>query len=106
MIRNKACLVAQGYPQVEGVDFDESFAPVARMESIRVFLALACHLKFKLYQMDVKTAFLNGFLKEDVYVAQPKELYLKKALYGLKQAPRAWYDRLTEYLVSYGFTRG
>ena len=81
---------------MEGVDFDESFAPVAHMESIRVLLALACHLKFKLYQMNVKTAFLNGFLKEDVYVTQPKRfidphfpdhvLYLKKALYGLKQA--------------------
>ena len=115
MILNKACLVAQGYFQVERVDFDESFAPIARMESIRVLLALACHLKFKLYQMDVKTTFLNGFLKEDVYVAQPKGfidphfpdhvLYLKKALYGLKQAPRAWYDQLTEYLVSHGFTR-
>ena len=69
MIRNKARLVAQGYSQVEGVDFDESFVPVARMESIRVLLALACHLKFKLYQMDVKTAFSNRFLKEDVYVA-------------------------------------
>ena len=86
------------------------------MESIRVLLAIAYHLKFKLYQMDVKTAFLNGFLKEDVYVAQPKGfidphvpdhvLYLKKTLYGLKQVPRAWYDRLTEYLVSHGFTRG
>ena len=64
MIRNKAKLVAQGYTQVEGVDFDETFAPVARIESIRVLLALACHLKFKLYQMDVKSAFLNGFLKE------------------------------------------
>ena len=69
MIRNKARLVAQGYSQVEGVYFDETFAPVAHMESIRVLLALACHLKFKLYQMDVKTAFLNGFLKKDVYVA-------------------------------------
>ena len=94
VIHNKARLVAQGYSQVEGVDFDEIFALVARMESIRVLLALACHLKFKLYQVDVKTAFLNGFLKEDVYVAQPKGfidphflnhvLYLKKALYGLK----------------------
>ena len=84
------------------------------MESIRVLLALACHLKFKLYQMDVKTAFLNGFLKEDIYVAQPKRfvdphfsdhvLYLKKALYGLKQAPRAWYDWLIQYLVVHGFT--
>ena len=68
MICNKARLMAQGYSRVEGVDFDESFAPVARMESIRVLLTLACHLKFKLYQMDVKTTFLNGFLKEDVYV--------------------------------------
>ena len=72
MIHNKARLVAQGYSQVEGVDFDEIFALVARMESIRVLLSLACHLKFKLDQMDVKIAFLNGFLKEDVYVAQPK----------------------------------
>ena len=101
---------------MEGVDYDNTFASVARMESIRILLALACHLKFKLYQMDVKTAFLNGFLKENIYVAQPKGfidphfsnhvLYLKKALYGLKQAPRAWYDRLTQYLVSHRFTRG
>ena len=116
MIHNKARLVAQGYFQVEGVDFDETFAPIAHMESIRVLLALACHLKFKLYEMDVKTTFLNAFLKEDVYVAQPKGfidphfpnhvLFLKKALYGLKQAPRAWYDRLTQYLVSHGFIKG
>ena len=116
MICNKALLVAQGYSQVEGVDFDESFAPVAHMESIIFLLTLACHLKFKIYQMDVKNTFLNGFLKEDVYLAQPKGfidphfpnhvLYLRKALYGLKQAPRAWYDRLTEYLVSHCFTRG
>ena len=72
IICNKARLVAQGYSQMEGVDYDNTFASVARMESIRILLALACHLKFKLYQMDVKTAFLNGFLKEDVYVAQPK----------------------------------
>ena len=94
MIRNKACLVAQGYSQMEGVDYDETFALVARMESIKILLPLACHLKFKFYQMDVKTTFLNGFLKEDVYVAQPKGfidphfldhvLYLKKELYGLK----------------------
>ena len=86
------------------------------MESIGILYTLACQLKFKLYQMDVKTAFLNGLLKEDVYVAQPKGfidphfsnhvLYLKKALYGLKQAPKAWYDRLTQYLVSHGFTKG
>ena len=101
---------------MEGVDYDKTFAPVARMETIRILLALACQLKFKLYHMDVKTTFLNGLLKEDVYVTQPKGfidphfldhvLYLKKALYGLKQAPRAWYDRLTLCLVSHGFIRG
>ena len=116
MICNKARLVAQGYSQMEGVDYDETFASVVRMESIRILLALACHLKFKIYQMDVKIAFLNGFLKKDAYVAQSKGfidphfpdhvLYLKKALYGLKQALRAWYDWLTQYLVSHGFTRG
>ena len=116
MIRNKTRLVAQGYSQMEGVDYDETFALVTRMESIKILLALACHLKFKFYQMDVKTVFLNGLLQEDVYVTQPKGfidphfpdhvLYLKKTLYGLKQAPRAWYDRLTRYLVSHGFTRG
>ena len=95
---------------MKGVDYDETFAPVAHMESIRILLTLACHLKFKFYQMDVKTIFLNGFHKEDVYVTQPKGfidpyfpdhvLYLKKTLYGLKQVPRAWYDQLTQYLVS------
>ena len=116
VIRNKARLVAQGYSQIKGVDYDETFAPVVSMESIRILLALACHLKFKLYQMNIKNAFLNGLLKEDVYVAQPKVfidphfpdnvLYLKKALYGLKQASRAWYNQLTQYLVSHSFTRG
>ena len=116
MIRHKAHLVTQGYSQMEGVDCNETFALVTRMESIRILLALACHLKFKLYQMDIKTTFLNGFLKEDVYMAQPKGfidpyfldhvLYLKKTLYSFKQAPRAWYDWLIQYLVSHGFTRG
>ena len=101
---------------MEGVDYDETLAPVARMESIRILRALACQLKFKFYQMDVKTAFLNGFLKEDIYVEQPKGftdphfpdhvLYLKKVLCGSKQAPKTWYDRLTQYLVSHGFTKG
>ena len=72
MIRNKARLVAQAYSQMERIDYDETFALAARMESIRILLALACHLRFKLYQMDVKTTFLNGLLKEDVYMAQPK----------------------------------
>lgn len=116
VVRNKARLVAQGYTQIEGVDFDETFAPVARLESIRILLSIACHLGFKLYQMDVKSAFLNGVLQEEVYVEQPKgfqdphhphHVYkLKKALYGLKQAPWAWYERLTTYLLTKGFTRG
>ena len=107
--------MAQGYTQVEGIDFDESFAPVARLESIRILLSIACIVNFKLYQMDVKSTFLNGFLNEEVFVEQPKGfqdlhfpdhvLRLKKALYGLKQAPRAWYDCLTTYLMDHGFKR-
>lgn len=114
--RNKARLVAQGYSQVEGLDFGETFAPVARLESVRLLLAVACHLRFKLYQMDVKSAFLNGVLQEEVYVEQPlgfkdphnpEHVYrLKKALYGLKQAPRAWYERLSGHLLAKGYTRG
>ncbi|CAM8957434.1 unnamed protein product [Rhodiola kirilowii] len=114
--RNKARLVAQGYTQIEGIDFEETFAPVARLEAIRLLLALACHLKFRLFQMDVKSAFLNGLLNEEVFVAQPKGFedphhpasvyHLKKALYGLKQAPRAWYERLTVFLVDHGYVRG
>ncbi|GJT35061.1 copia protein [Tanacetum coccineum] len=97
--RNKARLVAQGYNQQEGIDYDETYAPVARLESIRILLAYACALDFKLYQMEVKSAFLNGVTNDEVYVAQPlgfidfaKPNYvykLKKALYGLKQAPKA-----------------
>ncbi|CAM8953821.1 unnamed protein product [Rhodiola kirilowii] len=109
-------LVAQGYAQIEGVDFDETFTPVSQLEAIQLLLALACHLKFKLFQMDVKSAFLNGLLSEKVYVAQPKgfedphhhdHVYpLKKALCGLKQAPRAWYKRLIEFLINLGYVRG
>ena len=116
IIRNKSRLAAQGYTQVEGVDFDETFAPVAGLESIRILLAITCHLNFKLYQMDVKSAFLNGMLQEEVYVEQPKgfvdphkpgDVYkLKRALYGLKQTPRAWYDRLTFYFIGNKFKRG
>ena len=116
VVRNKSRLVAQGYSQVEGVDFDETFAPIARLESIQILLAIACHMNFKLYQMDVKSAFLNGMLQEEVYVEQPKgfmdphmpdDVYkLKRSLYGLKQAPQAWYDRLTSYLTGDGFKRG
>nr|GFD21974.1 retrovirus-related Pol polyprotein from transposon TNT 1-94 [Tanacetum cinerariifolium] len=99
VIRNKTCLVVRGYQQEEGIDFEESFAPIAQMEAIRIFLAYAAHKGFTVYQMDVKTAFLHCLLKEDVYMCQPKgfidadypsHVYkLKKALYGLKQAPRA-----------------
>ena len=105
--------MAQGYTQVEGVDFDESFAPVVRLESILVLLSIACIMNFKLYQIDVKSAFLNELLHEEVFVEQLKGfqdphfsdhvLRLKKALYGLKQAPRAWYDCLTSYLIYHGF---
>nr|GFB92370.1 retrovirus-related Pol polyprotein from transposon TNT 1-94 [Tanacetum cinerariifolium] len=99
VIRNKSRLVAKGYAQKEGVDFKESFAPVARLEAVRLFITYAAHKSFTVYQMDVKTAFLYGPLKEEVYVNQPngfvdpyhpdKVYQLKKALYGLKQAPRA-----------------
>ncbi|GJW84324.1 retrovirus-related pol polyprotein from transposon TNT 1-94 [Tanacetum coccineum] len=114
--RNKARLVAQGYNQQEGIDYDETYAPVARLESIRILLAYACALDFKLFQMDVKSAFLNGFINEEVYVAQPPgfinfekpdHVYkLKKALYGLKQAPKAWYDKLKAFLIKHEYKMG
>jgi hypothetical protein len=98
--RNKARLVAKGYAQVTGLDFEETFAPVARLESIRILLAYVAHHSFKLFQMDIKIAFLNGPIKEEVYVETPPSFKddryldhvyrLSKALYGLKQAPRAW----------------
>ena len=103
-MRNKARLVAKGYYQVEGIDYDETFAPVARLEAIKIFLAFAAHSGFKVYQIDVKSTFLNGKLQEEVYVQQPLGFesskypnyvyFLDKALYGLKQPPRAWYDIL------------
>nr|GEY92912.1 hypothetical protein [Tanacetum cinerariifolium] len=109
-------LVVRGYRQEEGIGFEESFAPVARMEAIRIFLAYAAHKSLSVFQMDVKTAFLHGSLKEDVYVCQPEgfndadhpsHVYkLKKALYGLKQAPRAWYDELSMFLLQNHFFKG
>nr|GEW99468.1 retrovirus-related Pol polyprotein from transposon TNT 1-94 [Tanacetum cinerariifolium] len=109
VLKNKARLVAKGYRQEEGIDFEESFAPVARIEAIRIFIANAASKNMTIYQMDVKTEFLNGELKEEVYVSQsegfvdpdhPTHVYhLKKALYGLKQAPRAWYDTLSRFLL-------
>ncbi|GJR47357.1 retrovirus-related pol polyprotein from transposon TNT 1-94 [Tanacetum coccineum] len=116
ILKNKARLVARGYRQEEGIDFEESFALVARLEAIRIFLAFAAHMNMVIYQMDVKTTFLNGNLREEVYVSQPdgfvdpdKPNYvykLKKALYGLKQAPRAWYDMLSSFLISNDFSKG
>nr|GEX09078.1 retrovirus-related Pol polyprotein from transposon TNT 1-94 [Tanacetum cinerariifolium] len=116
VIRNKSRLVVRGYRQEEGLDFKESFALVARMEAIRIFLAYAAHKSFTVFQMDVKTAFLHGTLKEDVYVCQPEGFIdadhpshvhkLKKVLCGLKQAPRAWYDKLSTFLLQNHFFKG
>ncbi|GJU66236.1 retrovirus-related pol polyprotein from transposon TNT 1-94 [Tanacetum coccineum] len=115
ILKNKARLVAFGYHQKEGIDFEESFAPVARLEAIRIFLTFVAHMNMVVYQMDVKTAFLNGNLKEEVYVSQldgfvdldnPNHVYkLKKALYGLKQAPRACMQFLGDKLVSWSLKR-
>jgi hypothetical protein len=110
VVRNKVRLVAQGYTQIEGLDFGETYAPVARLEAIRILLAYAYAHNIKLYQMDMKSIFLNGYIQEEVYVEQPpsfeddkkpNHVYkLRKALYGLKQAPRAWYERLRDFLLS------
>jgi hypothetical protein len=114
--RNKARLVSKGYSQVEGLDFGETYEPVARLESIRILLAYATYHGFKLYQMDVKSVFLNGPIKKEVYVEQPpgfedseypNHVYkLSKALYGLKQAPRSWYECLRDFLITNGFKVG
>ncbi|GJS81578.1 putative ribonuclease H-like domain-containing protein [Tanacetum coccineum] len=116
VLKNKARLVAKGYRQEEGIDFEKSFAPVARIEAIRIFIANAASKNMTIYQMDVKTTFLNGELKEEIYVSQPEgfvdldhpsHVYrLKKALYGLKQAPRAWYDTLLRFLLNNKFSKG
>ncbi|GJX45794.1 putative ribonuclease H-like domain-containing protein [Tanacetum coccineum] len=116
VVRNKARLVAQGHRQEEGIDYDEVFAPVARIEAIRLFLAFASYLGFMVYQMDVKSAFLYGRIDEEVYVTQPKgfvdpqhpkKVYkVVKALYGLHQAPRAWYATLSTFLLNHGYRRG
>jgi hypothetical protein len=114
--RNKARLVAKGYSQVEGLDFDETYAPISRLESICILLSYATYHGFKLHQMDVKSAFLNGPIKEEVYVEQPPSFEdsehpthvynLSKAFYGLKQAPRAWYECLRDFLITNGFKVG
>nr|GEU62008.1 retrovirus-related Pol polyprotein from transposon TNT 1-94 [Tanacetum cinerariifolium] len=116
VIRNKSRLVAKGYRQEEGIDFEESFSPISILETIRIFVSYAAHKNFPIYQMDVKTEFLNGKLKEEVFVRRSDEFVdpdflnhvyrLKKALYGLKQAPRAWYDKLSSFLIAHHFTKG
>nr|GFB69228.1 putative ribonuclease H-like domain-containing protein [Tanacetum cinerariifolium] len=116
VVRNKARLVAQGHTQEEGIDYEEVFAPVARIKAIRLFLAYASFMGFMVYQMDVKSAFLYGTIEEEVYVCQPpgfeesdhpdKVYKVVKALYGLHQAPRAWYETLANYLQENSFHRG
>jgi len=108
--------VVQGYNQDEGVDYEETFTPIARIEPIRILVAFITHMEIKLYQMDVKSALLNGYLKEEVYVSQPpgfenhdflnRVFKRDKALYSLKQAPRAWYESLSNFLIENGFQRG
>lgn len=111
----KARLVVEGYAKIFGVEYSDTFAPVARLDTIRLLLAIAAQIGWKVYQLYVKSAFLNGFLQEEIYVEQPKgfvkkgeenKVYLlKKALYGLKQAPRAWYSRIDDHLLSLGFIK-
>jgi len=113
--RNKARLVAKGYNYEEGIDYDETFALVAKLEDVRLLFSFSCMSGFKLFQMDVKISFLNGFINEEVYDSQPpnfedhqhpNHVYkLKKVLYGLKQAPRQWYERLSNFLLSHGYDR-
>jgi hypothetical protein len=115
-VRNKTRLVAQGYNQVEGLDFGETFAPVAHLEAIRILLAFAASKGFKLYQMDVKSVFLTGVIQEEVYVQQPtcfknpkysQRVYkLSKSLYELKQVSRAWYARFKIFFLEHGYVMG
>ncbi|GJV65640.1 retrovirus-related pol polyprotein from transposon TNT 1-94 [Tanacetum coccineum] len=116
VIRNKVCLVAKGYYQEEGIDLEESFAPVATLEVVYIFIAYVAYKSFPIYHMDVKTTFLNGPLNKEVYIKQPngfvdpdhpeRVYHLQKALYGLKQDPRAWYDELSKFLILKELTKG
>jgi hypothetical protein len=111
----KERFAACGFSQKEGIDYEDSFAPVARYSSIRTIIALATKMKWKLHQLDVKTTFLNGIIEEEVYIEQPQGFEvedrksnvckLKKSMYGLKQAPRAWYGRIDNFLTILGFTK-
>jgi hypothetical protein len=113
--KHKSRFVARGFSQIEGIDYDETFAPVARYTSIQSIMAIAAEMGWNIHQMDVKTAFLNGFIEEEVYIEQPQRFkvlgresnmcLLKKELYGLKQAPRAWYSRIDSYLLHMGFEK-
>ena len=114
--RNKVRLVAKSYNQEEGIDYDVTYAPIERLEVIRILFTYASYMNFKLYQMDVKSTFLNGFIEEEVYVQQPlgfesfdfpnHVFKFLKALYGLKQAPRAWYERLSNFLLEKDCSKG
>ncbi|GKB89779.1 putative ribonuclease H-like domain-containing protein, partial [Tanacetum coccineum] len=116
IVKNKARLIAQGFRQEEGIDYDEVFAPIIRIEAIRLFLAFASYMGFTIYQMDVKSTFLYGTIEEEVYVYQPlgfvdpvhpnKVYKAIKALYSLHQAPRAWYETLSSFMMENGFRRG
>jgi hypothetical protein len=112
--RHKACLVAKGFYQVAGIDYHETFAPIAKMNCICLVLALAASHKWEVHQMDVKSTFLHGYLQEEIYMEQPPDYVqndyslvfrLKKSLYGLKQAPRAWYAKMDTFLIATGFSR-
>ena len=116
IVRNKARLVAQGFKQEKGINYEEIFAPVARLEAIRMLLAFSCFKDFILYQKDVKSVFLNGFINDEVYVEQPLSFEsfnfpnivfkLKNALYGFKKTPRTWYEGLRKFILENGFKMG
>lgn len=114
--KNKSRLVVQGFNNEEGINYDETFALVARMEAIRILIAFVAYMEFKLFQMDAKLVFLNGYLKEGVYVKQllgfasikfpDYVIKFDKAFYGLKQTPSIWYERLSGFLLGHGYKRG
>jgi hypothetical protein len=112
--RQKDQLVAKGFSQVEGIDYNETFSPVAKMNSIYLVLSLAASHKWEVHQMDVKSSFLHGYLQEEIYMEQPPDYiqndsslvyHLKKSLYGIKQAPRAWYAKMDSFLIATRFSR-